>query len=56
MIVRYHRNFDKKFVKLTNKLQQKFKERRNLFLTESYRKWFWYTWEQSSEPKQPQKR
>ena len=27
-----HRNFEKKFIKLPPKLQEKFKERRNLFL------------------------
>ncbi len=32
MLVRYHRTFNKKFIKLTSKLQQKFRERRNLFL------------------------
>ncbi len=32
MILTTHRIFDKKFVKLTSKLRDKFKERRDLFL------------------------
>ena len=36
MIAHTHRNFDKKYVKLQKKLQEKFKERRNLFLTNAF--------------------
>ena len=32
MIVVTHRTFDKKFIKLTPKLRERFRERRNLFL------------------------
>ena len=32
MIIILHRNFEKKFIKLTPKLKEQFKERRNIFL------------------------
>ncbi|OGN16565.1 MAG: hypothetical protein A3B99_01915 [Candidatus Yanofskybacteria bacterium RIFCSPHIGHO2_02_FULL_44_12b] len=36
MIIILHRNFEKKFVKLTPKLKEKFKERRDLFLEDPF--------------------
>lgn len=36
MIIILHRNFEKKFVRLTLKLKEKFKERRNLFLEDPF--------------------
>ena len=36
MIIILHRNFEKKFIKLTSKLKEKFKERRNLFLEDHF--------------------
>ena len=36
MIVHTHRNFDKKYAKLPKKLQEKFKERRNLFMANPF--------------------
>jgi len=36
MIIILHRNFEKKFVRLTPKLKEKFKERRDLFLEDSF--------------------
>ena len=36
MRVSYHRKFDKQFEKLRRSVQKKFKERRNLFLTDQF--------------------
>ena len=36
MIIILHRNFEKKFVKLTPKLKEKIKERRDLFLEDPF--------------------
>ena len=36
MIIILHRNFEKKFVKLIPKLKEKFRERRDLFLEDSF--------------------
>ena len=36
MRIRYHKSFDKKFLKLSHKLQAKCKERISLFLSDSF--------------------
>ena len=36
MRVSYHRTFDKQFKKLKSSVQEKFKERRNLFLSDQF--------------------
>ncbi len=36
MIIKFHKNFEKRFSKLPNKIREQFKKRRDLFLANSY--------------------